>query len=99
MLLTDSIASFQCRRVQRAADPAPSPAIPELAAANVRDDQAPTTASVDGCQMLHDDVAIGLEPFAILDELAALDGPHLHPAAAFMVLRRHLERRHHTAEG
>ena len=48
--------------------------------------------------MLLDHVAVGLEPLAVLDELAALDGPHLHPAAALVVLARHLHGRHHAAE-
>ena len=48
--------------------------------------------------MLLDHVAVGLEPVAVLDELAALDGPDLHPAAALVVLGRDLHGRHHAAE-
>src|SRR5262245_371683 len=53
---------------------------------------------VGGCEMLLDHVTIGLEPLAVLCQLAALDGPDLHPAAALVIFRRHLHRRHHAAE-
>src|SRR5262245_62735743 len=49
-------------------------------------------------EVLVDHVAVGLEPLGGLDELAALDRPHLHPAAALMIERRQLHRRHHATE-
>src|SRR5215207_2694417 len=45
-----------------------------------------------------DDLRIGADPFGLLDELAALDLVDLHPAAAFVILRGHGERRHDAAE-
>src|SRR5215471_12080000 len=54
--------------------------------------------SIDCCQMSLDNVAISLEPLAVLDELTALDGPHLHPTAALVVLGGHRDGRHHAAE-
>src|SRR6187549_1277620 len=45
-----------------------------------------------------DHVSIGAEPVAILDELAALDRPDLDPAAALMVGRGNLHRRHHATQ-
>src|SRR5262249_21086306 len=49
--------------------------------------------------MLADHVTIGLEPVAILGELAVLDGPYLHPAAAFMVGFGERDWRNHAAKG
>src|SRR5437763_16848258 len=46
---------------------------------------------------LHD-LAIGLHPLRLLDELAALDLEDLHPAAAFMLGGRDRQRRHQSAE-
>src|SRR3954470_12877029 len=45
-----------------------------------------------------DDLAIGAEPVSVGYELAALDSEDLDPAAALVVLRRDLERRHQPAE-
>src|SRR5579864_1965014 len=44
------------------------------------------------------DVAIGVEPLGLLDELAALDLEDLHPAAALVIVRRDLQRRDQSAE-
>src|SRR5580704_8616123 len=51
-----------------------------------------------GLQRVLDDVAIGAEPVGLLDEFAAFDLEDLHPAAAFVVGRRDLQRRDETAE-
>src|SRR5437016_9607906 len=48
-------------------------------------------------RVLHD-LAIGLHPLRLLDELAALDLEDLHPAAAFMLGGRDRQRRHQSAE-
>src|SRR6202022_3759729 len=50
-------------------------------------------------QCMLDDVAVGAEPVGFLDELAALNLEDLHPAAAFVVGRRDLQRRDEAAEG
>src|ERR1700737_4859999 len=47
---------------------------------------------------LGDDLRVAAEPLGLLDELAALDLEDLHPAAAFVVRRGHLERWHQAAE-
>src|SRR5216684_6454429 len=52
-----------------------------------------------GCNLFLDHRAIALEPVLHLHELAALDGPDLHPAAAFMVGRAELHRRNEAAQG
>src|SRR5438132_7701379 len=48
-------------------------------------------------RVLHN-LAIGLHPLRLLDELAALDLEDLHPAAAFMLGGRDLHRRHQSAQ-
>src|SRR5262245_43882817 len=50
-------------------------------------------------EVLLDQGAIALEPVLDLHELAALYRPDLDPAAAFVVGRRDLERRHDAAQG
>src|SRR5690242_14617800 len=60
---------------------------------------APVVARLFG--VLHrvlDDVAIGLHPVRLLDELAALDLEDLHPTAAFVLRRRDRQRWHESAE-
>src|SRR5262245_56900403 len=49
-------------------------------------------------EMLVDHVAVGLEPVAVLDELATLDRPHLHPTATLVVGLGNLHRRNHAAQ-
>src|SRR6516162_5312031 len=48
---------------------------------------------------LGDDLRIGAEPVGLLDELAVLDLEDLHPAAALMIGRGDLERRHQPTQG
>src|ERR687888_2785937 len=48
--------------------------------------------------VLRDDVLVRVEPFGRLHELAVLDLPDLDEAAAFVVLRRDLERRYQPAQ-
>src|SRR6478735_1789088 len=49
-------------------------------------------------EMLLDRRAIALEPVLGPDQLAALDGPDLHPAATLVVGRRELHRRQQAAQ-
>src|SRR5215467_3753894 len=50
-------------------------------------------------QRMLDDVAISTEPVRLLDKLAALDLEDLYPAAAFVVSRGDLQRRHEATQG
>src|SRR5262245_5511114 len=58
----------------------------------------PQRRLVRGREMLLDHIPIGLEPFAVLGQLAAFDRPHLYPATALMVVLRHFHGWHHAAE-
>src|SRR5215469_7253314 len=50
-------------------------------------------------QCVLDDVAIGTEPVGLLDKFAAFDLENLYPAAAFVVGRGDLQRRHEATQG
>ena len=54
---------------------------------------------IGGLDRVFDNVAIGAEPVGLLDELAVMDLEDLDPAAALVVGRGDLQRRHKTAQG
>src|SRR5688500_10178807 len=96
MLRLSSRPEGTARRAGTQGQQARSPWVPDNRWCEFRDDKH--GALVHRREVLLDHVAVGLEPVAVFDQLAILDGPDLDPATAFVVLARDLHRRHQSAE-